>query len=78
MLDGVAPGAEDNYIYSIFSGQRGTTDYEAIGLSGRAIWQDGKNIIIREPRSRSGGTAFQLDTIDKATMKFAELAGRKV
>jgi hypothetical protein len=43
ILDGVAPGTEDDYIYSIVSGQRAPTNYEQISLSGRAVWQDGKN-----------------------------------
>jgi hypothetical protein len=65
-------GSTDEYIESVIHGDAPLAEMRSIGQSGRAIWRDGRNIIIRDPMSADGGTAFSKPTVDAAIRYFED------
>lgn len=65
-------GSTDAYIESVIHGDAPLAEMRSIGQSGRAIWRDGRNIIIRDPTSAHGGTAFSKPSVDAAIRYFEE------
>ena len=63
-------GSTEAYIESVIHGDAPLTQMRSIGQSGRAIWRDGRNIIIRDPMSVDGGTAFSKPSVDAAIRYF--------
>ena len=72
-LDGVTPGNEADYIDAVMNGDVHSAESMVVSASGRTIYRDGTNIIIKDPTSPHGGTAYSKSTVEAARADFDRL-----
>lgn len=65
-------GSREAYIESVIHGDAPLAEMRSIGQSGRAIWREGRNLIIRDPSSAAGGTAFSKPSVEAAIRYYDE------
>ena len=71
-LHGVEPGSVAEYVEYVIH-LAPDVKFKQLGLSGRAAWQHGRNVIVRDPTSVDGGTAISKSTIEGAERYYDDL-----